>query len=100
MNSSFSNWLDFYIHQPWDYTWFSLAHPQSHWINGHKIDKIFKYENLNEIYDLKYLQGIELTKTNGSFNGKIDYRDIFNSKSKELIDTYYKEDLEKFEYSF
>lgn len=94
-------WLIEYKDRPWDFTWFSPTTNQNEWIRKEKIDKIIKYENLNnELYDLEIFQNLELQELNISSNRKNDFRELYNKRSVDLVKRIYEEDIEMFKYSF
>ena len=75
--------------------------PQSHWLsyNNTQSDYILRAENLNE--DFKPLQ--EYFKTDkplGIDNFTIDYKQHYTTTTKNLIEKYFKEDIDRFEYEF
>lgn len=99
MNTNFNIWLQQYIEQPWDFTWFSLAYDQHTWLEGSsKIDKVFKFETLKQDFE-KYFD-ITLPHKNKSTSNNYDWRSLYNQKGKDIILNYYKRDIESFDYSF
>lgn len=99
MNKDFNLWLQTYIEQPWDFTWFSLAHDQYTWLEGSsKIDKVFKFETLKQDFE-KYFK-VNLPHKNKSKNNSFDWRSLYNQKGIDIIKEYYKRDIELFDYSF
>ncbi|MFX0075249.1 MAG: sulfotransferase family 2 domain-containing protein [Candidatus Hermodarchaeota archaeon] len=69
------------------------------------LDYIGKYESLME--DLEYilqklnLPLIDLTKEKANFRGEnTGYREFYNEKLKEIVETNYKEEIELFDYKF
>lgn len=97
--SDFNLWLHRYICEPWDFTWFSLADPQSHWLESkNSVDQIFKFESLSA--DFKAAFDIDLPKKNQSSASSILWRDMYSKKGKKLIEKYYQEDIDRFNYTF
>ncbi len=80
--------------------------PQSEWLKDNTGKLVEMYflgrvesinENLSKLKDL--VNSIEpLPHINRS--QKVDYRDILDQETKELITTYYAEDIENFKYSY
>ncbi len=98
MNDDFNSWLERYIDVPWDFTWFSLGHSQMTWIsNVQNFDKICRFETLSG--DLKELN-IKIPHSNRSDNSLLLYRDLFNQNSKKIIEKYFAEDIDLFDYGF
>lgn len=96
---NFNLWLHSYIHEPWDYTWFSLANPQTYWLEGkNSVDQIFKFESLSA--DFKATFGIDLPKKNQSSASKVSWRELYSLDSIKLIEKIYKEDIDCFGYKF
>lgn len=97
--SDFNLWLHTYMYEPWDFTWFSLADPQLHWLEGkNSIDQIFKFESLSE--DFKATFDIDLPKKNQSSVSKVAWREIYSQDSIKLIEKVYEKDIDRFEYKF
>jgi hypothetical protein len=64
---------------------------------------IVKYENLiDELKNMKYFSSIidfdNLTKSNVSYNSKLNYNDILDEECKNIIYTLYKKDFDIFGY--
>lgn len=101
MEQGFNFWLKEYISQPWDYTWFSLSHDQSTWLDYMAFDKILKFENLkNDLENVSFLKNLNLPTLHESKNSNIDFKSLYNSYSIDLIADIYKRDIEKFNYDF
>lgn len=101
MQEDFNKWLDKYINQPWEDTWFSLKYSQSFWLGDAEYDIIIRFENLIE--DLSKVDNLlsvaSLGHKNKSSNNN-NYREIYNQQSINLVKKVYEEDIERFKYSF
>lgn len=101
MNQGFNYWLEEYISQPWDFTWFSLANDQCTWLDNIDLNLVIKYENLNEeLSNIPNLNLEKLPKRHQSKNSKVDYRKLYNNNSIDTIQKIYKRDIERFGYNF
>lgn len=101
MNKGLSEWISFYKDRPWDHTWFSLSTTQSKWLGNFKFDDIIKFETINiDTKKIELFRDFNLEKTNSSYNSQIDYRDVYDTESKNLIDKMYQEDIDRFNYTF
>jgi len=101
MNKGFNFWLEQYVDSSWDYTWFKLSDDQSTWLDGIKFDLIIKYENLNEeLVKVPNLNLEQLSNRHRSKNSNFNYKELYNNKSVDIINTLYKRDIERFGYSF
>lgn len=99
--NDFNEWLKLYYNVPWDYTWFSLNHPQSFWLSGGEFDKIVRFENLkNDIKDIPFLSNVQLKHKHKSANNKANKAELYNEYSIDLIDHIYKQDIIRFGYVF
>jgi len=79
----------------------SQCNKQVDWIRDVKLDAVFKFENLSEeILKLNDVtnKNIELLHKNKSKVRASDYRDELDTATIKLINEYYHEDFEKFEY--
>lgn len=95
----FNLWLEKYVNQNWDFTWFSLSHDQTTWIEPlTSIDKVFKFETLNK--DFQEIFNLTLPHKNKSTSKSFNWRELYNRKGKDLITDVYKRDLENFDYTF
>jgi hypothetical protein len=78
----------------------SSCNPQIRWIEHVKIDYLGSYENLNSDFN-RILNKLGLPETNLFYLNKSkrkDYRDYLDKESKELIESFYAEDFEYFNY--
>lgn len=101
MNKGLGHWLKFYANRPWDYTWFSLSTQQSRWLDNHEFQHIIKFENIDEdVKKIDIFKNFNLTKSNISYNSLIDYRQIYDTETKNFVSKLYEEDIEKFQYQF
>jgi len=103
MQTSFDSWLDRYKDQPWDYTWFKLSDTQSSWLTAHNIstDKIIKTDNIDqELSSIKIFGNTKLPKTNKSKKTVTSYRQLFSSKSRNLVGQMFEEDIDNFKFTF
>jgi hypothetical protein len=75
--------------------------PQVHWIDG-VIDYFIRFENLNSDFskacDQIGLPKISLSKVNSSNHDH--YSTYYDKTSEKLVAAYYKQDIERFDYSF
>jgi hypothetical protein len=79
----------------------SQCNRQVDWIEGLKINNVLRFENLNEdALKLSKELGfkLEIPHVNQSFNRENIYKEL-DSQTIELIQEYYKEDFERFNYS-
>jgi len=79
--------------------------PQVEWLKNYEgkidVDKIIRFENLNEgINDVFNTLGIDqqLPHVNKTF--KTDYTSFYDKESKKIIEDWFLEDIQVFEYSF
>ena len=75
--------------------------PQSTWLsyNNTQADYILRVENLNE--DFKPLQQyFETDAPLGVDDFKINYKQHYTSTTRDIIEKYFKEDIELYEYGF
>jgi hypothetical protein len=82
-----------------DIFWFNMLTAQTEWANG--VDIQLRFENLEQ--DFKQIQellncGIPLPKENSSSHDTYKY--LYNSKSKDLIFNWFKDDINKWGYEF
>jgi len=97
MTEDFNLWLENYIETEWDYTWFSLAHKQSDWLDN-SVTKIFKFETLQK--DFKDYFDITLPHKNKSATSSLDWRSFYSTRGKEIIKLYHNSDISLFDYRF
>ena len=103
MENNFDKWLYNYLDQPWDHTWFSLAHNQSYWLKSQKlkITKTIKYEELAISFrDIPIFFNQTLPVTNRSRSSSTPYRDLYSTKSRKFVGKVYQEDIDNFKYVF
>lgn len=103
MENNFDKWLYNYLDQPWDHTWFSLAHNQSHWLKSDKIkvNKIIKYEELSQGFQsIPIFTGQKLIVTNRSKSSSTPYQNLYSNKSRKFVEKAYQEDIDNFKYVF
>jgi hypothetical protein len=82
--------------------------PQIDWVKDNKgkvilPNKIIRFEKIKEDFNevTSYLEAdITLPHLNKSTDKKQNYREKYNSESKKIIEEYFKEDLEYFNYKF
>ena len=105
-NYSFKNWVDDTIH--------GTQTPFGTWVNpiSDKIDIepdfLGRYENINadvkKIHDMAGIEFKGLAWKNRSSTrkkrGKNSHREMYDDKMREFVKNYYKEDLERFGYTF
>lgn len=107
MCEGFPHWLDRYIEQPWDNTWFSLSMPMVTWLGQHKFDLIVDCEhNVVKQFvekfkdDFKKSRGGALPKINVSNGDNTKYVRHYNQQARDLVAKYHSEDIERFGYTF
>jgi hypothetical protein len=67
--------------------------------NFNSIDKIFKFENLNECFEyLNLLTGIDQKPHARRSNNRGSYEEYYTSELKEIVYNFYKEDFINFNY--
>lgn len=84
--------------------WFSLITPQKQWLiqDNYKTDYIFRFEKLEEelaVFQEYFYDDTPLIRLKPHLLD-IDYKSFYNSKTKKIIENYFKEDLEYFGYKF
>jgi len=101
MRKGFEPWLEQYHDVPWQWTWFKLSHNQSHWLKSdkNKVDKVIRFENLDEIKTVPGLERIKLPHTNKGTHLN-DYKLIYNTNTRKFIAKLYEEDIDRFKYTF
>lgn len=101
MQRDFNEWLVNYINHPWENTWFSLGHPQMHWIKDVSLfNCIIRFESLESDMLKAGLLLNPLPEFNVSQNSKNKYKELFSEETKRLIRDVYAEDIENFNYKF
>lgn len=80
--------------------------PQTRWISSEDgevlVDEILRYETLEDDWNRfarKYGIGARLTHHNASRRER-DYRSYYSSRSREIVQEYFRADLETFAYTF
>jgi hypothetical protein len=75
--------------------------PQSYWITDSSkniiVDKIFKFENINELSEK--FNNLQIPKINSS-NRNEDFKSYYTEESMNLIHDIYKQDIITFNYKF
>lgn len=91
--------------QPTDNFWFTLATPMSKWFNYTQdgelktVDYILRDRTLTE--DFQTLQNYFCTDITIEVPKKLpNYKKFYNKKTKEIVATVFKEDIERFNYKF
>jgi hypothetical protein len=103
MQHNFDKWLYFYYDQPWDHTWFSLAHNQIYWLKNSKINitNIIKYEELASGFSsIPIFKNQQLPITNRSRSSSVPYKQLYSNKSRKFVAKIYQEDIDNFKYTF
>lgn len=105
---SFKDWVNITYGSEKDLFYYDnkkMFQSQSDWLKDSKgeisIDFIGKFENLNK--DFKKIQdyiGIQGSLPHKNIGIKKDYRKMYDSKSFEIINNWFAEDIDKFNYSF
>ena len=88
---NFDEWLNYFLFESKGLRW-SVTTEQSVFINGTKDIEIFKFEDLKKLQ--KKLKIYLLNHNAGNYNKSIK----ISQESKKLIELYYKEDFERFDY--
>ena len=103
MCTSFKDWLFKYSDRKWDWTWFKLTTPQYSWINleNFKIDKIIKFENLNEeLNTIELFKDNPLPVFNTSKRTREKWQDYYDDESKKFVEKIFEIDIDTFKYTF
>jgi len=85
----------------YNYKGISQCNPQVNWIEGVRIDRVLRFENLNnEAHDLSKELGFKLKipHVNQSVDRKDFYKEL-DAQTIVLIQQHYKADFERFNYS-
>jgi len=97
LSQGFQSWVRNYAFQPWNGTWFSLATPQSFWLNDDF--EVIKYEDIDQ--GIRHLKGFERGLKNRLKKTKeVNYRSFYDRKTRQYIGKMFEEDIERFEYKF
>lgn len=79
---------------------FQKQKPQLYYNDILMVDKLIRFENLsNDWEDVKKNIGCGDLKKHNMTNHK-SYKELFNADTRPIINTYYKEDLEIFDYEY
>jgi hypothetical protein len=103
MELSFEEWIDFCMQRGWDnYLYLGedvplIQIPQNRWFDG--LDKIFKFENREEIDNFLVDMGYEVAvPENQSEKRDKDWRSYYNARTYDLVAEWYREDINRFGY--
>lgn len=114
----FNRWAERYFHKPWEESKrVDLYNPtevmglvpkytQSTWVvhkNVLSVDIVLKMENLNEDFQkIQDIAGVSygLGHRRASRHSKKGYQAYYDAPTKKLIEKYYGEDLDRFEYTY
>ena len=102
----FNQWLDRYLYQPWDNTWFSLSMPMSQWLGDHVFDLIVDCEEdvegifRNRVPRVPMSRAHRLIRKNVSNTDVELYKHVYNQHSRDLIAKVHGTDIERFKYKF
>lgn len=106
-SAGFNQWLDRYVHQPWDNTWFSLAMPQTTWLGDHELDLVVDCDTNIARQVHKKLKDVMVTASTYSMprrnvsNSRPElYREIYNDHGRKLIAQLHRTDIDRFGYGF
>lgn len=70
--------------------------PQCRWFDG--LDKVFKFEDRKEIDDFLKSIGCPISVPENASDDRRDWREYYDQDSYTLVESYFREDIERFNY--
>jgi len=105
---SFEEWVKLTYGEDKDYYYYDkpkMFQPQLEWLldtsNNLNVDMCLRFENLNEDFTkLSEIIGVKGVLPHLNSTGKKDYKDFYDSETKEIVAKHFKRDIDYFNYSY